>query len=220
MPQRPTNDGRRQVHDDFFARHSAEGGLHQPDGQRTVAASLRLLEDLRLALVQEFGDSARHLAYCTGFDWSLRTMVRLRQRVRDQSAVGGGPDFWQADTLSVLEVWWESLAIAGWGECRFEGLSPGLVLADVRASAPAAALGRATAPGCHFTTGLVAGACSFCDRTERHAVEIQCAALGHASCQFIAGAPPHIRTIEAWRQQNLPADEIRRRLASLPDAAA
>jgi predicted hydrocarbon binding protein len=219
MPPRPTNHGRRQTREEFFQPHPAEGALRQPDGQRAALVPLEFLADLSTALTQEFGDRAHHLLYCTGFDWSLRDMVRLGQRLRTGSGSQRDLDLWQMDVTFVLESWWAPLAAAGWGECSFSNLPHGLLLAEVRASAPALAASRVTAPACHLSAGLLAGALSFYARAERHAVEVQCAALGHPTCQFIAGASTHTDAVEKWRQQNVSADEIRQRLASLPDAA-
>ena len=219
MSLRPPNDGRRLARENFFKPHPAEGALRQSDRQRAAVVPLEFLADLQAALAPDFGPSTRHLLYCTGFDWGLRDMVRLGQRLRDESDGGENRDLWQREAMFVLESWWAPLAAGGWGGCAFSTLPHGLVLATVSESASAAAAGQASEPVCHLTAGLLAGALSFYERAERHAVEVQCAALGHATCQFIIGASPHIDTVEKWQHQNLPVDEIRRRLAALPHAA-
>lgn len=220
MPPRPTNQGRRQTREEFLQPHPAEGALRQPDGQRAALVPLEFLSDLSAALAQDSGDSTHHLLYCTGFDWSLRDMIRLGQRLRTDSGSQHNLDLWQMDASLVLESWWAPLAAAGWGECSFSKLPHGLLLAEMRDSAPALASGRVATPVCHLSAGLLAGALSFYERAERHAVEVQCAALGHATCQIIVGASPLIDTVEKWQAQDLSADEIHRRVAALPDAAA
>jgi predicted hydrocarbon binding protein len=217
MSLRPPTDDRRPLRENALQALPAQGALRQSDGQRTALVPLDFLQDLRVALTQEFGDGARHLLYCAGFDWSLRDMVRLGERLRGQPG-SGHLDLWQMEAKFVLDSWWEPLADAGWGTCQFSPLPHGFMLAEITHSAPAAA-GSATAPACDLCAGLFAGALSFFARAERHAVEVQCAALGPPSCLFIAGAPPHIDAVETWRQQNLPAAEIRRRIDALPDAA-
>ena len=219
MSLRQPTDGRQLRRENALQALPAQGTLHQPDGQRTTIVPSDFLQDLRIALAQEFGDGARHLLYCTGFDWSLRDMVRLGERLRDDPG-SSRLDLWQMEAKFVLESWWEPLAAAGWGHCQFSPLPRGLLLAELTNSAPVAAVGRATEPACDLCAGLFAGALSFFERAERHAVEVQCAALGHPSCVFIAGASPHIDAVETWKQQNLSAAEIRQRLAALPDAPA
>ena len=218
MPSRPINDGPKVTRENYFRPVPAEGALRQPDGQRAALVPPTFLADLQNSLQQDFGDTTHHILYCTGFDWSLRDMVGLGQRLRGQLG-SGSPDLWQMDAKSVLEAWWAPLAAAGWGTCTFSTLPAGLLLAEIQNSAPAVAAVRAATPACHLSAGLIAGALSFHERGERHAVEVQCAALGHTTCQFIAGASPHIDVVEKWQQQNLPADEIHRRIDALPDAA-
>jgi uncharacterized protein len=220
MSLRPPNNGRRLAREDFFKSHTAEGALRQPDRQRAALVSLEFLSDLQAALAPDFGHSTHHLLYCTGFDWGLRDLVRLGQRLRDEAGGGDDLDLWQREAGLVLDSWWAPLDAAGWGGCTFSTLPHSLVLADVTGSAFAAAADRATAPVCHLTAGLLAGALSFYERAERHAVEVQCTALGHATCQFVIGASPHIDTVEKWQHQHLSADEIQRRLAALPHASA
>jgi hypothetical protein len=217
MSLRPPTDGRRQPRENAFQPFPAQGALRQSDGQRTAIVPIDFLQDLRQALAPEFGDGTRHLLYCTGFDWSLRDMVRLGQRLRDEPD-GANLDLWQREAGLVLDAWWAPLAAAGWGQCEFTALPRGLLLAEITHSAPAAV--SATEPACDLCAGLIAGALSFVERAERHAVEVQCAALGHPVCRFVAGGSPHIDQVEAWQQQRLPADEILERLARLPDAPA
>ena len=227
MSFRQPNDGRRPLRECTLQVLPAQGALRQPDGQRTAVVSLDFVQDLQLALAQEFGDGARHLLYCTGFDWSLRDMVRLGERLRDKLG-SGHLDLWQMEAKFVLESWWEPLATAGWGTCQFSTLPRGLLLAEVTGSASAAACrkyfestaGTGTAPACDLYAGLFAGALSFFERAERHAVEVQCAALDHSACLFIAGASPHIDQVETWHQQHLTAEQIHPRIAALPDATA
>jgi hypothetical protein len=224
---RPPTDGPRPFRDSALQVLPAQGAVRQPDGQRTAIVPLDFLQDLQLALTQEFGDGARHLLYCTGFDWSLRDMVRLGGRLQEKLG-RGHLDLWQMDAKFVLESWWEPLAAAGWGSCQFSTLPRGLLLAEVTGSACAAACGARveSAPGtanelaCDLYAGLFAGALSFFERDERHAVEVQCAALGHPACHFIAGGSPHIDEVEAWHQQRLTAAQIHQRIAAFPDAPA
>ena len=227
MSIRSSTDGRQQSRESVLQSVPAHGALRQADDQRTAMVPLDFLHDLRLALGPDFGDGARHLLYCTGFDWSLRDMARLGQRLRDELG-RGNLDLWQMEAKFVLDAWWEPLAAAGWGACRFSALPHGLMLAELTASAPATACRESvesaasppTVPTCDLCAGLFAGALSFFERAERHAVEVQCAALGDPVCVFITGAPFYIDKIETWPRQGLTLDEIRRRTAALPDAPA
>jgi predicted hydrocarbon binding protein len=214
MPPRPTNEARPPAREAFLRAEAAAGALFQPDAQRTALVPVDFLASLSIAVAKEFGASAHHVLYCAGFDWSLQAMVRLGQGLRQQAGAAANLDLWQMNAPFVLESWWAPLAATGWGACRFSRLTPQLVLAEIQDSAPALAAGRAAEPVCHLTAGLLAGALSFHERTERHAVEIACAALGAPACQFIVGASPQIDDVEAWQKQQLSADEIRRRLAA------
>jgi predicted hydrocarbon binding protein len=221
MSSRPPSENRRPGRDAALQASLAEGALRHGDGQRVVVVPRFLLSELRAALDQEFGAGAGHVAYCIGFEWALREMTLVGQRMRDQPG-GGQRDLWQSD----LDSWWEPFSAGGWGRCHFTTLPRGLVIADVTGSAVAAAglapdAGRPPSePICNLYAGLFAGALSFFQRAERHAVEVQCAALGAPLCVFVAGASAEIDQVATWRQQNLPTDEIRRRITALSHAAA
>jgi uncharacterized protein len=75
-----------------------------------------------------------------------------------------------------------------------------------------AALGVSARPVCHWYAGLFAGAWSFIQRAERHAVEFECSAVSAAACQFVVGPGPEIDAVETWRQDGVSAAEILRRV--------
>ncbi|MBI5769826.1 MAG: hypothetical protein HZA93_18770 [Verrucomicrobia bacterium] len=227
MSFRPSSESRPPGRGAVLLTAPAEGAVRQPDGQRAAVVPLSFLTDLREALGHEFGASARHICYCTGFDWALRDMVRVGQRLRGEPG-GGGRDLWQMDAKPVLDTWWGPLDAAGWGACRFTRLPRGIILAEVTHTATAAARREQaeaaatppTEPACDLYAGLFAGALSFFERAERHAVEVQCAALGLPHCLFVAGASPEIDQVEAWRHLRLPAEEVRQRLTALGHVSA
>ncbi|MSU22702.1 MAG: hypothetical protein EXS32_02650 [Opitutus sp.] len=133
------------------------------------------------------------------------------------------------DAKSVLESWWSPLAAAGWGAWTLDlsVQSRGLTFVEIRSIMVATALARAVEPAraapaepaCHLYAGLFAAAASFLGRAERHAVEVQCAAQGHATCRFVIGPGRQIDEAEGWRKQGVSADDIRTRLSAAPVAA-
>ena len=220
MSVRISSDGRPPSREDAALAPTAAEVARPPAEVRDLLVPPALLADLRAALAAEPGLNARHLTYCTGYEWALRAMVRLGQRLRDQL---GQRDFdlSQMDAKVVLEAWWAPLAAGGWGAGRFFPAGPGLVVAELDGSAALGGEpGPAGEPACDLYAGLVAGALSFSTRAERHAVEVQCAALGHGRCCFVAGHRALIAPCENWRREKLADDEIRRRVATLTHAAA
>ena len=215
MLPRPTSDCRRPAaREDFFRAAPAEGALRLADGQRVAAVSAEFLQSLHEGLVQDLGDTARHALYACGYEWSLQDMALLTRRLAAELA-GGDLDLWQLDVRFVLDTWWAPLTAAGWGAWTLDLSTQlkGITFVELRHSAIAAILPGAPAPVCHLYAGLFAGALSFFERSEHHATEIQCAALGHATCRFVIGPGAQIDAVESWRKQGASADEIRRRLS-------
>lgn len=214
MSLRTLVDPRRANRNPLSLSSATEGVLRLGDGQRTAVLPASFAAHLVAEIDGVFGETTRHVLYKCGYDWALRDMVRLSRELGDEFGGGADLDLWQLDARFVLERWWAQLAASGWGWCAFDfsSLSRGFIFAEVKQSITAASATSATQPACHLYAGLFAGALSFFDRTERHAVEFQCAALGAASCRFAIGAGPQVDEIESWRHQRIAPDEIRRRL--------
>jgi uncharacterized protein len=196
---------------DALRLDATDGSIRRPDGERLAAIPAPLMQSLHFALVESLGETAQDVLYRSGYEWALQDMLRLNQQLRGK--FGGGWDFWQADAKFILESWWAPLDAAGWGVAAFDcsALNRGITFVELRQSI-AAALVRADQPVCHLHAGLLAGALSFFDRHERHAVEVQCRAMGKETCTFIVGPGAEVDSAEAWRQQGTPAAEIVRRL--------
>ena len=197
----------------IFHPDSAQGSLRRVDGQRVAALSVEWVHALHFALLEQFTDNAQDVLYRSGYDWGLQDMVRLNQHLHTK--IGGGNfDLWQLDPKFILDSWWAPLAEAGWGRCTFDlvAVSRGIVFVDLQGSVIAAALAGSDQPVCHFYAGLFAGALSFFERAERHAVEVQCSGLGAATCLFVIGPGAEVDAAETWRQQGVAAAEILRRL--------
>ena len=214
MPPRETSDSRPTVGEDFFRHQPDEGTIRLSDGQRAAAVSQEFIQSLHESLSRDLGDSARHLLYACGYEWGLQDMVRLTQRLRADLG-SDGVDLWHMDARLVLDSWWAPLTSAGWGLWTLDlsALAKGVCFVEVHNSVIAAARAGASAPVCHLYAGLFAGALSFFRREENHAVEIQCAAMGLPSCQFVVASGAQIDAIETWHKQGAGAAEIRRRLA-------
>lgn len=199
--------------DDFFQQELQTGSLRRTDGARVAALSVEFVQAFHFALVEHMGDSAQDILYRSGYEWGLQDMIRLNERLHDE--IGGSNfDLWQMDAKFVVESWWTPLAESGWGACQFDfsRLSRGIVCVDLKNSIVAQALESSDQPVCHLYAGLFAGALSFFERAERHAVEIQCRSLGQDSCKFVIGPGAEVDNAESRRQQGASAAEIIRRL--------
>ena len=215
MPFRPNSDGRRQPREEFIHPHLAEGTLRLPDGQRVAVLPAIFLPQLTADLLAPLGDHTRHALYKFGYEWALQDLVRLSRQLADEFGGGANLDLWQMDAKFVLDRWWAPLRASGWGAMTLDlaSLSRGFAFVELRHSLVAPHSPGATQPTCHLYAGLFAGALSFFERVERHAIEFQCAALGEPSCRFAVGPGPQMDEVESWRQQRVAPDEIRRRLA-------
>jgi len=193
-----------------FQSDLATGRLLCPDGQRSVALVMGLVQNFHSALNENFGESSKDLLYRSGFEWGLQEMIGLSSRLQP----GKGVSLVQMEPQYVFGSWAKSLRECGHGSASFDfsRLDRGIVLVELQQSAIAAALEGAGQPACHLYAGLFAGAFSFYDRVERHAVEIQCAALGQPACTFIVGPGSDVDAAEAARQKGARTVEILSRL--------
>jgi predicted hydrocarbon binding protein len=215
MSLRPNSDGRRQTRDESFIPQPAEGALRLPDGRRVTVLTASYFQFLTTELATSLDDQTRHALYKIGYEWALQDLVRLSRELAAEFGGGANLDLWQMDAKFVLDRWWAPLGAAGWGSCRFDlsALSRGFAFVELRHSVVAAHAAGSIHPACHLYAGLFAGAVSFLERIERHAVETQCTALGATECRFVVGPGPQIDEVESWRQQRILPEEIRRRLA-------
>ena len=198
---------------DLFQPDLQKGSLRRPNGQRVAALSLEFIESFHLTLLDRFTDAAQDVLYRAGFEWGLQDMVRLNEQLH-RDLGGGNLDLWQMDAKFILESWWTPHVEAGWGRCTFDlsSNSRGLVLAELQSSMVATAFAGSDQPVCHLYAGLLAGGVSFYERTERHGVELQCAAMGSKTCIFVVGPGSEVDSAETWRQQGASAADIARRL--------
>lgn len=195
-------------------RHDArEGSLRLADSRRVVALSEPLIQALHFSIIEKLGETAQDALYRTGYEWALQDMPLLGRQLRAE-APPGNFDFWATEPSVLFERWWQPLADMGWGAASgaWHAHARGLLFVELRQSIVADAFAGADQPVCHLYAGLFAGAHSFIDRTERHAVEVQCVAMGQSACKFVVGPGPEIDSAEAWRQQGVAAPEIFRRL--------
>ncbi len=215
MAIRPNSDVRRQTREDLLQPQPEQGSLRLPDGQRIAALPSAFFQHLATELAHPLGDQTRHALYKFGFEWALQDMIRLSRQLAEEFGGGANLDLWQMDAKFVLDRWWAPLHAAGWGAWTIDlaSLSRGFAFIDLRHSVIASTGAGATQPTCHLYAGLFAGAVSFFERSERHAVEIQCASLGAPGCRFVVGPGPQVDEVESWRHQRIAPDEIRRRLS-------
>lgn len=196
----------------LFRFDAAGGSLHLVDGPRVMAFSQPMIRSLHAALAARLGPG-NDAAYRLGYEWALQDMLRLHQKMRDEFG-GKNFDFWQMEAKFILDSWWSPLDAMGWGAAIFDfaAIARGLAFVELRHSVVAAAHPDAAQPVCHLYAGLFAGALGFFERAERHAIEIQCRAVGHDTCRFVVGPGAEIDAAETWRKQGAAAAEIVRRL--------
>ncbi len=212
MSSQPTNEGRGSAGPGSSGPPGpAQGVLRNDDGRRRGFVSAEFVRSLHFSVLETFGDQTQDILYQTGFEWGLQDMSGLSRRLRDEYGTAG--DLWQMEPQFVFDTWWSPLAAGGWGawELAFATQARGVAVIDVRHSLVAASLGAADDPVCHLYAGLFAGALSFFDRAERHAVEIRCQSVGDSVCTFVIGPGADIDAVETWRQQRVaPADILAR----------
>ena len=182
------------------------------DGRRGTGWSGAALQELHRNLAVENPDGAKNLLYRTGFEWGLQEFLHLNQSVQSERGRNPGEDVWKLDAAAAFQRWAEPLAAAGWGRWSFDrsASAEGVTLVELRGSAVAASVAASSPndPVCHLYAGLFAGALSFYDRTELHAVETQCAALGGPCCRFIVAPGPVIDRAEMARRSGADHDAI------------
>jgi len=225
MPASPTSDSRPTDRDAALSQRPAEGAIYLPDGRRVAAWSEALLRTLHERTGAQSTEHARLVLYRAGYEWGLQELLHLSHRIREESANPGDHDLWQTDATVVFERWSAPLAVAGWGTWALDrsNHARGLTIVELRHSAVAAALKAgpaATEPVCHLYAGLFAGALSFYDRTESHAIESSCVALGDTCCRFLVGARPIIDRAEAARREGARHDAIVGALLTPPPTPA
>ncbi|MCX6954918.1 MAG: 4-vinyl reductase [Verrucomicrobia bacterium] len=215
MSPRPNSDGRRPARGGLIHALPAEGAVRLPDGQRAAVLPGVFFRYLSAELGPPPADGTRHSLYKFGYEWSLQEMVRLSRQLGEEFGGGANLDLWQMDAKFVLDRWWAPFGATGWGAWTLDlsSLTRGFAFVELRQSVVAPQFAGTTQPCCHLYAGLFAGALSFFERLERHAVEFQCAATGAPTCRFVVGPAPQVDEAESWRRQRVAPDEIRRRLS-------
>ena len=186
--------------------------MHAASHRRLAALGVDAIHALHFALIEQLGDAASDVLYRTGYEWGLQDMVRFSQQLHQD--VGRSMDLWQMDVKFILDAWWATFVAEGWGPATFDcsSMARSVAFAELHESAVVPAFAGSDQPVCHLYAGLYAGALSFFERTECHAVELQCAAAGATACIFAIARGADIDAAETWRQQGMPTAEIVRRL--------
>ncbi len=208
MSASEASSGRIQSAAQLFRPDVTTGVVRHSHGGRIALLSRDLIRELHSAVILTCGDSAQDVLYRSGYEWALQEMTSLSRRLLTQ--FGAQSELWQLDPKFVLETWWSPLAEAGWGAASFDctPLPRGIVLVRLHDSIAAEIFGRAEDPVCHLYAGLFAGALSFIERAERHAMELECRSQGTDTCRFLAGPGPDVDAAESLRQQHVAAEEI------------
>lgn len=191
------------------------GLLTAADGRRLALQPGKFLAHLTAELSHVFGEDTPATAYKLGYEWALREMTVLDRQ--NSAAAGGNPaaNLWSLPRAKVLDRWWTPLRAAGWGSCSFNlpADAGNVTLVTLRHSLAAAHISGATAPACHLCSGLFAGALSFLEVSEYHAIEYQCTALGAPDCRFAVAPVERIEQVLASLREGLEPAALRARLA-------
>jgi hypothetical protein len=225
MSVRPPSDSSPTDHDAALDHRTAEGAILLPDGRRVAAWPEIFLRTLHRELADTAPEATRQVLYRAGFEWGLQELLLLSQRLREELRAGSNLDLWHLDAAQVLARWSAPLAIAGWGTWTFDrtARASGVTVVELRHSAVVAALAASAGvvePVCHLYAGLFAGALSFYDRMEVHAVETACAALGNDVCRFIVAPGPLVDRAETARHSGATHEAILSSAVAPPAAPA
>lgn len=195
--------------EEYVRRDADSGTISLGSGLRAAQVTEDFVTGLHAGVEQEVGDSAGFLMYRSGVEWGLRNMTAHNARMR-QTYGDGKRDIWQMNPTFVFESWWWPMTVQGFGGWSLD-LSfkrKNIVVAEIRNSAVAQSMERAGKPVCHMYAGLLAGAFTFFDRSERSGIELQCYAMGSDRCKFLIGDSKEVNAAEFWVKEGATATEI------------
>src|SRR5205085_838177 len=131
---------------------------NRPRSAAAGGRAVRVTEDFLAGLLEgldgEVGDAAADVAYRCGYQWGVEDLQSFTARAREQFET----DVEKLPLGVALESWWAPFAAAGWGRWQYDFVQSkkGVILADLRGSAVAAAVGPVGRPVCHLYAGLFA----------------------------------------------------------------
>lgn len=198
--------------DTFFRHDPALGVLRTAYGPRALRAADGFLAALHQAVTAEAGIAAGEALYRIGWRWGAADMVAFADRVAQEFEV----EFERLNMGVMLDMWWWSLAAAGWGTWSYDfaRARQGLMLVTVHDSAVAHTLGKVGKVGCYVYAGLFGAVFSALAKRELACVELECYSRGDTGCKFLVATPKRATVVAKWRDDGASAAEIVGQLVS------
>ncbi len=146
-----------------------------PAGLRSLRAALeRSVGEQAAPLLQEAGYAAGPEVYQAFASW-----LRTRANVTDPADL---------DAAFLGEMVSEFFQSTGWGAVKLEQLGEGALALDTLEWAEAGTDSGASAPSCHFTTGMLAAFMTELAGEVVAVMQVQCLTCGHDRCRFLMGS--------------------------------
>jgi predicted hydrocarbon binding protein len=114
--------------------------------------------------------------------------------VRWLPAYAGVEDPTELDAAVLSEVLSEFFQSMGWGSMSVERLGEAGLTVDSPDWAEAEP-GESTAPGCHYTAGLLSNILGKLAGGDVAVMEVECRSCNDARCRFLAGAPETLQAV-------------------------
>jgi predicted hydrocarbon binding protein len=151
-----------------------------------VALTSATLEALRHTLVRDAGLAGATQLQDAGFAGGRALYEAFREWLAGRTDVDAG----ELPTSEFGEHASGFFREAGWGSFRLGALGDAVATVDTtdwREADPSASLEH---PGCHLTTGMLAGFFAAAGDAPIAALEVECRAAGSERCRFLIGAGP------------------------------
>jgi predicted hydrocarbon binding protein len=151
-----------------------------------VALSRATFDALRSAMMRDNGLAGATQLQEAGFAGGESLYASFRNWLRERAEADAGelpPEEFGQRASAFFEA-------AGWGTFRLEALDEAVATVDStdwREADPATVLDH---PGCHLTTGILAGFFSAAGDAPIAALEVECRSAGNDRCRFLIGAGP------------------------------
>lgn len=163
-----------------------------PFGGDIVGLGRRALPTLRRALERELGDQAALLLQEAGFSAGDQVYAALRRWLATNTDVHDPAELGAAAMGDVLSDFFGAL---GWGGLTIERLGPAALAVDTGDWAEAEPGGKALAPSCHVSAGLLASLLGHLADRDVAVMEIECRSRNDARCRFLAGSQDTLQAV-------------------------
>jgi predicted hydrocarbon binding protein len=151
----------------------------------------RMLHRLRQVLERDFGEQAGPTLQEAGFAAGDELYDAWTGWLAERTSVSEAGDLDARHLNDLLGRFFRDL---GWGHLRLERIGAALVV-DSDDWAEAEPTGGTPVPGCHVTSGVLAGFFGRLAGQHVAVMEIECRTRGDAQCRFLAAAPETLQAV-------------------------